>query len=69
MFQEHEAKHLLDKLKLEVIDENINTYCLEHYEQWEKIPESSRKWIIQQLHRKFHYNVVKWLQDQGASCT
>ena len=68
MFQEHEANHLLDKLKLESLEKDINTYCIESYEKWKEIPESSRKWIIEQLHRKFHYHVVKWLQDQGASC-
>lgn len=68
MFQEHEAKQLLDLLKLECMEKDIVSYCVETYEEWNKIPDNCQKSIVEKLHRKFHYRVCDWLQKQGASC-
>ena len=52
---------LLDSLKLESFQENTQFISVEIRE---KFP-NEMKIIRQELHRKFHYIVCRWLQDQG----
>ncbi len=53
-FEEKDARALLAKLKLD------ESQCVKnHPDQWE---------LIGEIHGQFHYEVVKWLQDQGADC-
>jgi hypothetical protein len=69
IIQDHDAKALLDKLKLESMQDEIAGYGIEALEAWRSFPPSVRKAILERLHRKFHYHVCNWLQEQGATVT
>ena len=66
MFQEHEAKALVDKMKLESLSTDLPLFSTEKIEQWQALPESFKKSFIEEIHKKFHYEIVKWFQDQGV---
>lgn len=68
IIDEKDAKALLDRLKLESFRQDAPGYGVEQSEAWSTLPENMRKTIISEMHRRFHYIVTKWLQDQGASC-
>ncbi len=63
IIQDEDASNLLDLLKLEVFSD---PQMWQHNDQWAALPESLRKHMMDQMHRKFHYIVCRWLQEQGA---
>lgn len=63
IIQDKDAKALLDQLKLEAF---YNRGRLYGFPALEKLTESEREMVLTELHRKFHYIVTHWLQDQGA---
>jgi hypothetical protein len=65
IIQDADAANLLDLLKLEKFGD-VQQWT--HNEAWHALPESVRKSMADHLHRKFHYIVCRWLQEQGASC-
>jgi len=65
IIQDSDACNLLDLLKLEKFSD---PQMWQHNETWHAIPEQQRKEMLDNLHRKFHYMVCRWLQEQGASC-
>ena len=64
IIQDSDAANLLDLLKLEKFDD---PQMWEHNEIWHSQPEPVRKAMLDRMHRKFHYIVCRWLQEQGAS--
>lgn len=62
IIEEKDCRALLDRLKLEAFD-GIGDRLPETLDRatWQKA-------TVNEIHRKFHYHVVHWLQDQGASC-
>ena len=54
---------LLDQLKLATFDD----YCC-RVSELHGISVEARKAMVAEIHRRFHYIVVRWLQEQGASC-
>lgn len=65
IIQESDACNLLDQLKLA----NFNDIAgYSHREEWCNLPQSVRDSLSNEVHRKFHYIVTRWLQEQGASC-
>ncbi len=64
IIQDSDAANLLDLLKLEKFGDPT---MWSNTEQWQALPESTRKAMLDSLHRKFHYIVCRWLQEQGAN--
>lgn len=62
IIDDKDAKALLDKLKLE----SLENYCTRTSEIYGISPEA-RKAFLEEVHRRFHYVVCTWLQQQGAS--
>ncbi len=52
-----DARALVDKLRLVSLRTDHPNY------------ENTGPLAMQEMHRLFHYEVVKWLQDQGADVT
>jgi hypothetical protein len=52
IIKDTDARALLDSLKLESLQILA-----------ERIPIT-----VEDMHRRFHYRVTKWLQEQGADC-
>lgn len=67
IIQEADAANLLDLLKLEKFSDPA-MFGAEKGEAWQRLPESIRTGLMDAVHRKFHYIVCRWLQEQGASC-
>lgn len=64
IIQDHDAKALLDQLKLQSYTEPVDwTLALD------KLPKNVRDNARQDMHRHFHYIVCEWLQAQGANVT
>jgi len=61
IIDDKDARGLLDQLKLD------------HFKQiaeglpQDLPPETWKKAVLDEIHRKFHLVVCRWLQDQGAS--
>lgn len=67
IIQDADASNLLDLLKLEKF-EGPAMYNSSGIEAWNSLPETTRDYLLGQMHRKFHYIVCRWLQEQGATC-
>lgn len=65
IIQESDASNLLDLLKLEKFTDPQMWQC---NDQWNALSIDTRTAMLDSLHRKFHYIVCRWLQEQGASC-
>ena len=65
IIQDSDAANLLDLLQLEKFSD---PQMWSHNDTWRSLPESTRKDMANTLHKKFHYIVCRWLQEQGASC-
>lgn len=57
IIEEKDVTALLDKLKLTQFQNSRGT---NHYREGPA--------AVDEMHRWFHFVVVKWLQEQGASC-
>ena len=55
IIQDTDARALLDKLKLESLKGE--------HTQWD---DPSKPPSVESMHRRFHYIVCTWLQEQGA---
>lgn len=64
IIDDKDAKALLDKLKLQSFD----TYG-DRVSEIYGIPVEARKAYIEEIHRRFHFVVCGWLQEQGAKVT
>jgi hypothetical protein len=69
IIDDKDAKALLTKLQMEGMRTSITAYCTQSMDAWHALPEQTRKTIVEALHRKFHYHVTDWLQEQGAKVT
>jgi hypothetical protein len=67
IIQDTDASNLLDLLKLEKFDGSTAIYNIETMEAWQSLPQNIKDAIISNVHRKFHYIVCRWLQEQGAN--
>jgi hypothetical protein len=65
IIQDSDAANLLDLLKLEVFGDPQQW---SNNDKWQSLPPDVRKAMAEQVHKKFHYIVCRWLQEQGASC-
>ena len=65
IIQDADAANLLDLLKLEKFSD---PQVWQNNDAWNAIPMQTRDAMLSDLHRKFHYIVCRWLQEQGASC-
>jgi len=65
IIQDSDAANLLDLLALEKFSD---PQMWQHNDAWNNLPENTRNAMLSHLHRKFHYIVCRWLQEQGASC-
>lgn len=61
IIDDKDAQQLLRDLDLEKFKGAHDPFA-EHIE----ISEQQRNSIVDQIHRKFHYVVCNWLQEQGA---
>lgn len=64
IIQDSDASNLLDLLKLEKFSD---PQMWSDNDAWNSLPESTRKAMLDSMHRKFHYIVCRWLQEQGSS--
>lgn len=64
IFEDKDGKALLDKLKLESL-ENYCTVTAEIH----GISKEGHKAMVTEIHRRFHYVVCTWLREQGANVT
>jgi hypothetical protein len=69
IIDDKDARALLDSLKLASFEKSAGGYGVEQHEAWSSLPEGLRNTIIEGLHRRFHYVVCRWLQDQGCNVT
>lgn len=71
IIQDHDARALLDQLKLETMPTGEVIFVNgAKPEQVDEFNQRYAAWIKQtreEFHRKFHYVVCRWLQEQGAS--
>ena len=65
IIQDADAANLLDLLKLEKFSD---PQMWGDNDAWNAIPEQARDAMLCNMHRKFHFIVCRWLQEQGASC-
>lgn len=65
IIQDSDAANLLDLLKLEKFSDPQQW---SNNDAWHALPEHVRNEMANNLHKKFHYIVCRWLQEQGASC-
>ena len=63
IIQDSDAANLLDLLELEKFKD---PQMLVNNDTWHAIPENTRDQMLSDLHRKFHYIVCRWLEEQGA---
>jgi hypothetical protein len=56
-FEDKDAIALLDRLKLEKLEGQRTRWT-----------DGEQRQLAEDIHRSFHYHVVRWLQEQGASC-
>lgn len=66
IIQDSDASNLLDLIKLEKFSDPV-LFQSGHMDAWHGLPESIRGCILDTVHRKFHYIVCRWLQEQGAN--
>ena len=70
IIDDKDARALIDQLTLASMDSrNLGGYNVGESEAWFTLSENTRRAIVDVLHRRFHYVVTRWLQDQGASTT
>ncbi len=60
-FEDKDAVALLDRLKLAKLEG-------QRVDWKQRIQEGQIDGVLSDMHRAFHYEVTRWLQDQGASC-
>jgi hypothetical protein len=65
IIQDHDARALLDQLKLESFIEPV-TFSVRTKEKLEEMDQTVKHDIMDTFHRKFHYIVTRWLQEQGC---
>ena len=65
LIEDKDAKALVDKLKLESLMFSPGGAVVMTAERY-KMTKVDLDQIVSEIHRKFHYEVVSWLQDQGA---
>ena len=62
IIDDKDSKALLDAISLAKFQDVAGReFGLAH------VTDHDRKFIIDAMHRRFHYVVTRWLQDQGAS--
>ena len=62
IIEDKDAMALIDSLKLEKFeDARLMTGSA-----FDRLSESSKKSILDSVHRRFHFIVTRWLQEQGA---
>ncbi len=66
IIDDKDAKALLDKLKLESFRKDCPTYGVVESDAWHALPVAVRDKLTDDMHRRFHYVLCCWLQDQGA---
>ncbi len=70
IIQDHDARALLDQLKLEEVKSTtvfIPGATPEQVDQFNKVYEAWMKQHVSETHRRFHFVVSRWLQEQGAT--
>lgn len=71
IIQDHDARALLDQLKLEEVKPPSTVFIPgaspEQVDQFNKVYEAWMKQHVSDTHRRFHFVVCRWLQEQGAS--
>jgi hypothetical protein len=71
IIQDHDARALLDQLKLETLPNSTPTFIEgAKPEEVDEFNQRYRAWIKktqEEAHRRFHFVVCRWLQEQGAS--
>lgn len=65
IIDDKDARELLDQLKLDQFKQ-LEDARLEYFRQ--QHPETWAKEVVGEIHRRFHFVVTRWLQDQGADC-
>lgn len=63
IISDNDCKALLDKLKLESLQPEYFGNTISDDLPFHKAKEV----LVKDIHRSFHYHVVRWLQDQGAN--
>ena len=68
IIDDKDCKELVDKLSLTKY--NIEHYSASHPDIFQKFVEKGLgredfKFVIDGIHRAFHYELVRWLQDNG----
>ena len=65
-FEDKDALALLDRLELKRL-QGPRADLVEDLRS-RKPEEAAAQGVLDALHRAFHYEVVRWLQEQGARC-
>lgn len=68
IIDDKDARALLDKLKLESKQFTPGAQAVGIGERC-NMTRQDLEFIVAEIHKKFHYEVCSWLQDQGATVT
>lgn len=69
IIQDHDAANLLDSLKLAKLSEQ-HPFVRNEDQSIHPLSSAEQKildQLVEAVHRRFHYVVCRWLQEQGAS--
>lgn len=69
IIDEKDSSNLLDLLKLEKFTHEPCGYSKTRDLMADRgLTKEEMGWVIEDIHKRFHYIVCRWLQEQGASC-
>jgi hypothetical protein len=68
IIDDKDARALLDQLRLESWQYSPSSTVMRIGEQY-NMPKQDLDAMVHEVHRRFHYVVTGWLQDQGARTT
>lgn len=68
IIDDKDATALLDQLKLQAFTSEPFGASTRHVLEEHKLTPGEYTFLVDDIHRRFHYIVTRWLQDQGASC-
>lgn len=67
IIDDKDARALLDQLRLEQFEVPRSGGTIANLAASAGVPDAVLRQIVSDVHRRFHYVVTGWLQEQGAS--
>jgi hypothetical protein len=67
IIDDKDARALLDRLELRSFEKLFPGFGVAQHDAWNALPNAIRDELISNMHKRFHFVVCSWLQEQGAS--